>query len=84
MSEELLISSLLYYAKYPFLPKAREFVKNFNLTLDKLLIPPYNNILERAIKRIEMAYYFGFIDEKLEKRLNVLQRRIEREKKRLS
>ncbi|MEM1574774.1 MAG: DNA primase large subunit PriL [Nitrososphaerota archaeon] len=66
MSEELLSSSLLYYAKYPFLPKAREFVKNFNLSLDKLSLPPYNNILERAIKRIKMAYYFGFVDEKLE------------------
>lgn len=67
MSEEsLLISSLLYYAKYPFLPKAKEFVKNFNLALDNLSLPSYKNILERAIKRIEMAYYFGFIDEKLE------------------
>lgn len=66
MSKESLLASLLYFAKYPFLPNAREFVRKFNLPLEELTSSSYKAILERAIRRIEMAYYFGFIDKRLD------------------
>jgi len=48
-------------AKYPFMPRASEYIKNLDLTIEDLIKPEYREILERAEDRIEEAILFGLV-----------------------
>lgn len=47
--------SRLDLAKYPFTREASEHVRVLGITVEELVSPEYNSVLERAVKRLETA-----------------------------
>jgi len=51
-------------AKYPFTPKAAEYVKTLDIKINELASPEYKSILDRAESRIEEAILFRTMSQK--------------------
>ncbi|MEM3044300.1 MAG: DNA primase large subunit PriL [Candidatus Bathyarchaeia archaeon] len=47
--------SITELAKYPFMRKAAEYVKDLDLKMDELMTPQFSPILDRAKERVEQA-----------------------------
>lgn len=62
----LAASSLIYLARYPFLPGGREYVGEKKLAISDLSSKPYLPVLRRAINRLELAIRYGFVDDRSE------------------
>ena len=52
------------WAKYPFTPRAAEYVKKLEVQIDDLASSEFKSVLDRAESRVEEAILFGTVSQK--------------------